>query len=65
MPGIKGVVSKCKICLQNNPQPYKRPPLRTTKRGNSPGVYRQIDFSELPWQEGYSYLLVLADTFSR
>lgn len=48
IPGIKSVVSKCKISLQNNPQPYKRPPLGTTKRGNSPGVHRQIDFSELP-----------------
>lgn len=26
IPGIKSVASKCKICLQHNPQPYKRPP---------------------------------------
>lgn len=61
--GIESVVSKCKICLQQNPQPYRRHPWGTTKRGNCPGVYRQTDFSELPQQEGYWYLLALADTF--
>ncbi|NXT80705.1 POL2 protein, partial [Zapornia atra] len=61
---IKSVASKCKICLQNNPHSYKRPPLGTTERGNCPGDYWQIDFSELPQQDGYRYLLVLVDTFS-
>lgn len=61
---IKSIVGKCKICLQNDPQSYKRPSPGTTKRGNCPGDYWQIDFSELPRQEGFRYLLVLVDTFS-
>ncbi|XP_067172094.1 uncharacterized protein, partial [Apteryx mantelli] len=42
----------------------KRPPPGTTKQGSSPGDYWQMDFSELPRQNAYRYLLVLADTFS-
>lgn len=53
IPLIKSVVSKHKICLQKNPHPDKICPLGTAKSGNCPGVYRQIDFSELSRQEGY------------
>ncbi|KAK4819205.1 hypothetical protein QYF61_026821 [Mycteria americana] len=35
-----------------------------TAIGNSPGDYWQIDFSELPKQNGYRYFLILIDTFS-
>ena len=42
----------------------KKAPLGVTKQGNSPGDYWQVDFSELPRQNGFKYLLVLIDTFS-
>ena len=61
---IKSIVAKCPICLQNNPLNGKRAPLGVTKQGNTPGDYWQIDFSELPRQNGFRYLLVLIDTFS-
>ena len=61
---VKSIVVKCPICLKNNPLNQKKPLLGVTKQGNSPGDYWQIDFSELPRQNGYSYLLVLIDTFS-
>ncbi|KAK4807168.1 hypothetical protein QYF61_024288 [Mycteria americana] len=61
---VKSITVKCPICLKNNPMNRKRPPSGTTRHGNSPGDYWQIDFSELPKQNGYKYLLVLVDTFS-
>ncbi|NXL47824.1 TF26 protein, partial [Podilymbus podiceps] len=61
---IKSVVAKCPICLKNNPLKQKRPPLGVTKQGNSPGDYWQVDFSELPRQNEYKYLLALIDMFS-
>ncbi|KAK4811227.1 hypothetical protein QYF61_022124, partial [Mycteria americana] len=61
---VKSIIAKCHICLKNNPLNRKRPPLGVLKQGNSPGDYWQIDFSELPKQNGYRYLLVLIDTFS-
>ena len=61
---IKSVTEKCPVCLKNNPLNQRRPPPGVTRRGNSPGDYWQIDFSELPRQNGYRYLLVLVDTFS-
>ncbi|KAK4811124.1 hypothetical protein QYF61_019755 [Mycteria americana] len=60
----KSVIEKCEICQRNNPRTQPRPPPRKTKKGNTPGDYWQIDFSELPRQNGYRYLLVLVDTFS-
>ncbi|XP_075566440.1 LOW QUALITY PROTEIN: uncharacterized protein LOC142593528 [Pelecanus crispus] len=41
------------------------PPPGKTEKGNTPGKYWQIDFSELPRQSVYRHLLVSADTFSR
>jgi len=65
MTGImKSIVAKCPICLKNNPLNWKRAPLGVTKQGNTPGDYWQIDFSELPRQNGFRYLLVLINTFS-
>ena len=61
---IKSIVKKCEICLKNNPQNFRWPPTGVIRKGNSPDHYRQIDFSELPRQNRYRYLSVLADTFS-
>jgi len=61
---IKSIVAKCPICLKNNPLNRRKAPLGVTKQGNSPGDYWQVDFSELPRQNGFKYLLVLIDTFS-
>ncbi|XP_074991807.1 uncharacterized protein LOC142074825 [Calonectris borealis] len=61
---VKSIVAKCLICHKNNPLNQKKPPLGVIKQGNSPGDYWQIDFSELPRQNGCRYLLVLIDTFS-
>ncbi|KAK4828092.1 hypothetical protein QYF61_023152 [Mycteria americana] len=61
---VKSITVKCPISLKNNPMNRKRPPSGTTRQGNSPRDYWQIDFSELPKQNGYKYLLVLVDTFS-
>jgi len=52
------------VCLKCNPQYAKRPPPAVTRRGHSPGNCWQVDFSELPRQPGYRYLMVLVDTFS-
>ncbi|KAK4811252.1 hypothetical protein QYF61_022149 [Mycteria americana] len=52
----KSINKKCEICQQNNPRTQPRPPPRKTKKGNTPGDYWQIDFSELPRQNGYRYL---------
>lgn len=62
---VKSVIAKCPICLKNNPINRKRPLPGITRKGNSPGDYCQIDFSELPKQNGYRYLMVLVDTFLR
>lgn len=36
------------------------------ERGTTPGVFEEIDFTELrPRRYGHKYLLVLVDTFSR
>jgi len=61
---IKSIVAKCPICLKNNPLNQKRAHLGATKQGNSPGDYWQSNFSELPGQNGFRYLLILIDTFS-
>jgi len=60
---IKSIVAKCPICLKYNPLNQKKVPLGVTKQGNFPGYYWQVDFSELPRQNGFRYLLVLIDTF--
>lgn len=58
------VVNRCEICQKNNPRSEPRPPPGAIKKGNTPGDYWQIDFSELPGQVGYRCLLVLVGTFS-
>ncbi|KAK4806257.1 hypothetical protein QYF61_013401 [Mycteria americana] len=58
------IVKQCSICSKNNPKIQRRPPLGQVKRGQTPGEYWQIDFSELPRCNQFKYLLVLVDTFS-
>ncbi|KAK4806843.1 hypothetical protein QYF61_012564 [Mycteria americana] len=41
------IVKQCSICSKNNPKIQKRPPPGQVKRGQTPGEYWQIDFSEL------------------
>ncbi|GAB0208648.1 protein NYNRIN-like [Grus japonensis] len=50
---VKSIVQRCELCLKNNPQTCQRLLQGITRRGNSPGDYWQIDFSELPRQNGY------------
>ena len=61
---VKSIVKKCELCLKNNPHSPQRPLLGVMKRGNNPGDYWQIDFSELLRQNGYQYLLVMINTLS-
>lgn len=56
---VKSMVSKCEVGLKYNAQKAKRPPPGVTVRGDSSGHHWQVDFSELPRQAGYRYLLVL------
>ncbi|KAK4810601.1 LOW QUALITY PROTEIN: hypothetical protein QYF61_007338, partial [Mycteria americana] len=53
------IVKQCSICSKNNPKIQKRPPPGQVKRGQTPGEYWQIDFSELPRCNQFKYLLVL------
>ncbi|XP_044906658.1 uncharacterized protein LOC123383349 [Felis catus] len=61
---IEQVTSACKVCQQVNAGATRVPEGRRT-RGNRPGVYWEIDFTEVkPHYAGYKYLLVFVDTFS-
>ncbi|XP_065376878.1 uncharacterized protein [Macaca fascicularis] len=58
------VTSACKVCQQVNAGATRVPEGKGT-RGNRPGVYWKIDFTEVkPHYAGYKYLLVFVDTFS-
>lgn len=60
MTGImKIIVKMCQTCLKKNTYQIRQPTPGTAKKGNCPGDYRQIDFAELPHQNGYRYLLVV------
>nr|XP_038025536.1 uncharacterized protein LOC119714310 isoform X2 [Anas platyrhynchos]XP_038025537.1 uncharacterized protein LOC119714310 isoform X2 [Anas platyrhynchos] len=59
----KPVMSKCEICLKNNPVARKHAEMGKVRVGIEPGDYWQIDFVELPRTRGYRYLLVGVDTF--
>nr|XP_009485473.1 PREDICTED: transmembrane protein 161B [Pelecanus crispus] len=58
------IVKQCPICCKNNQKIQKLPPPGEVRKGQTPGEYWQIDFSELPKCNQYRYLLVLLDTFS-
>ena len=61
---IEQVTSACKVCQQVNAGATRVPEGKRT-RGNRPGVYWEIDFTEVkPHHAGYKYLLVFVDTFS-
>lgn len=60
----KIITTRCEICLKNNPVIRKKVQMGRIKSGIEPGDYWQVDFSELPRQNGYRYILVGADTFS-
>lgn len=61
---IKQVVDSCQACaLTNAARPYQEP--RKRRRGDRPGVYWEVDFTEIKaGKYGNKYLLVFVDTFS-
>lgn len=61
----KSVMSKCEICLKNNPVARKHAEMGRVRVGIEPGDYWQVDFVELPRTRGCRYLLVGVDTFFR
>lgn len=50
--------------LKNNPVVKKKVQMGILKSRMEPGDYWQIEFSELPWQNGFCYILVGVDTFA-
>lgn len=61
---VKMITAKCEVCLKNNPVVRKKVQMGRIKSGTEPGDYWQVDFSELPRQNGYRYILVGVDTFT-
>ena len=64
---IRQVVSSCPTCQLNNPQGTRRPQLAQPVQqcGTYPGEDWQMDFTQMPVSQGYKYLLVMIDTFTR
>ena len=60
---IRQVVSSCPTCRLNNPQRARRPQLAQSaqRRGAYPGEDWQMDFTQMPFSQGYKYLLVMID----
>ena len=56
---IRQLVSSCPTCQLNNPQGARRPQLA------HPGEDWQMDFTQMPVSQGYKYLLVMIDIFTR
>ena len=64
---IKNICQACTLCAYNNPgQKSSLPPLiEPIQPGMTcPGEDWQIDFTKMPPCRGYTYLLVLIDTFT-
>lgn len=61
---VKQVVGSCQACtLTNAARPFRE--LGKRMRGDRPGVYWEVDFTEIkPGKYGNKYLLVFIDTFS-
>ncbi|XP_059584571.1 uncharacterized protein LOC132250842 [Alligator mississippiensis] len=59
----KKVSETCEVCQRNNPRGRKETSGHQ-RIGNGPGEEWQVDFTELPRQQGMRYLLVFVDTFS-
>ena len=58
------IIEQCKVCQQVNAYAAKGEQGKTP-RGEPPGVYWEVDFTEVkPGKYGYKYLLVFVDTFS-
>ena len=64
---IRQVVSSCPTCQLNNPQGARRPQLAQPiqQGGAYPGEDWQMDFTQMPVSQGYKYLLVMIDAFTR
>ncbi|XP_078293651.1 uncharacterized protein LOC132687086 [Panthera onca] len=61
---IKQTVASCHACRLTNATTHGSNP-RTQLRGDRPGIYWEVDFTEVrPGKYGYKYLLVFVDTFS-
>ena len=59
------VTTNCKACQLNNACPQTQTAAGIRCRGTRPGIYWEIDFTEIkPGKYGYQYLLVFVDTFS-
>ncbi|XP_063461834.1 BTB/POZ domain-containing protein KCTD7 isoform X1 [Pan paniscus] len=61
---LEQITLACKACQQVNAG-ATRVPAGIRTRGNRPGTYWEVDFTEIkPHHAGYKYLLVFIDTFS-
>ncbi|XP_030778093.1 uncharacterized protein LOC115894575 isoform X1 [Rhinopithecus roxellana] len=61
---IDATVKNCVVCQLNNAS-HGTQTLGKRQRGDRPGIYWEIDFTEIkPGKYGYKYLLVFIDAFS-
>ena len=61
---IEQIVASCHACQLTNATTHGSNP-GTRLRGDRPGTYWEVDFTEVrPGKYGYKYLLVFVDTFS-
>ena len=60
-------VSSCPSCQLNNPQTAQRSQLAQPIQWHRtyPGEDWQMDFTQMPVSQGYKYLLIMTDTFTR
>lgn len=62
---IEQIVASCHACQLSNAIAHGSNP-GTQLRGDRPGAYWEVDFTEVkPGKYGYRYLLVFVDTFLR
>ena len=60
---IEQIVASCHACQLTNATAHGSNP-GTCLRGDCPGAYWEVDFTEVkPGKYGYRYLLVFVDTF--
>ena len=64
---VRQMVSSCPTCQLNNPQGAWRLQLAqpVQRCGTYPGEDWKMDFTQMPVSQGYKYLLVVIDTFTR
>lgn len=58
------VTQQCDLCLQTPPKAGRKKEPGQILKANEPGMTWQMDFTELPGEGGYRYLLVMTNTFS-